>query len=44
MHTTGPFVHEIVTVKLKRQTVVITERYNCYQLHTKFYPRFSSQG
>jgi hypothetical protein len=27
-----------------KQTVVIIVRYHCYQLHTKFYPMFFSQG
>jgi len=29
---------------MMKLTVVIKEGYHCYQLHTKFYPIFFSQG
>jgi hypothetical protein len=44
-HTSGRnllfylFIKRVIKV-----TVVIIEGYHCYQLHTKFYPVFLSQG
>jgi hypothetical protein len=39
---------ESITVPIYKKaiklTVVITEEYHCYQLHTEFYPTLFSQG
>jgi hypothetical protein len=42
-HNTGGNTFILYMKKVKQMTVVITEGYHCYQLHTTFCPAFFSQ-